>query len=276
MTKSLTLPAASPTSGRALVGAAGQARGPVLRVRVRRLLAAIGLSAVVLALSAVGLTAPASAHEGPGILTVETDEPTPTGHHYVIRLVWENDGHPAARDTTITATPFAPDGAPQTPIAMTPVDDDGRFEATVEMTQPGAWRIQFTSVSPVATVDHPVEVAAPTTTSTTATTTTAEEGEDSAASGSGSEEETAADPTASRASDEDDDSSGGAIALIVIAIGVVAALAIAGYSILRRRGTAAGSTDRPSPTSPSPTAGDGADPDGGSDATTDRSNSPAT
>jgi len=141
----------------------------------RRLAAALAL-ALAGAAALVGplLATPAGAHEGPGILVVESDTPTGTSHRYVIRLTWENDGHPAARTTTINLTPMAPDGAAQTPVPMTAVDDDGRFEATVDLAQPGAWKVRFTALNPSANVEVDVEVAPPTTTTAPTTTTTTE------------------------------------------------------------------------------------------------------
>lgn len=174
----------------------------------------MALVTVVALVASIWAAAPVDAHEGPGILTVETDEPTDTGHHYVVRLVWENDGHPAARDTTLTATAFAPDGAPQTPLPMTAVDDDGRFEATVALPDPGQWRVNFTSVTPVANVDVPAEVAPPSSTTT------------------GADDPT--DTEAASSSTEDDDSSSAPLVILAVVL-LVALIAAAAVVLVRRR-----------------------------------------
>jgi hypothetical protein len=198
---------------------------------VRTTLIVTALLALVLSAVGLGSAPPVAAHEGPGILTVETDEPTPTGHRYVIRLVWQNDGHPAARDTTITATPYDPSGAPQTPIPMTPVDGDGRFEATVDMPQPGSWRVQFASVSPVASVDHPAEVAAPATTAPPAPSTSARVADDAAT-------EAAATDAAAPGRDTADGGDGGGSGVLVAAVVVLVVLVAAGVVLFLRRRTA--------------------------------------
>jgi hypothetical protein len=196
---------------------------------LRRLAAALTV-ALAGAITLLGLMAgpgagPAGAHEGPGILVMESDTPTGTSHRYVIRLTWENDGHPAARATTVNLTPTAPDGAAQTPVPMTPVDDDGRFEATVDLAQPGGWKVRFTALNPSANVEVDVDVAPPTTT-TAPTTTTEPPVITEPESGVDTEEASATqdDPGS------DSTSGGGPIVigvLIVVAVAAGAALAVA-------------------------------------------------
>ncbi|HMG41898.1 MAG TPA: hypothetical protein VK611_11245 [Acidimicrobiales bacterium] len=176
---------------------------------------------------AVAAAPPASAHEGPGILTFETDTPSGTSHRMVVRLVWENDGHPAARETTITATPVGPDAVALTPVAMTPVDDDGRFEATVDLARPGAWTVRVTAINPSGTIEVPVDVAAPATTTTAPATTTTEQ----PATTDPAEEPVDVQETAAQAGDD------GGLGAGVIVAGVVALLAVvaAGVFVVRSR-----------------------------------------
>jgi cobalamin biosynthesis Mg chelatase CobN len=179
---------------------------------------------------------PAAAHEGPGVLTVETDEPTDTGHRYVVRLVWQNDGHPAARDTTMTATAFAPDGTAQTPVPMTAVDDDGRFEATVELPGPGQWRVNFTSVTPTASVEAQADVVAPSTTATDAAP--------SSTASSAAPEQTGSDDAA--ASDDAADDGGSSTGVVVIVVlFLLVAVVVAGSVVLTRRRLRPPSDDTP-------------------------------
>lgn len=134
--------------------------------------------AIAVAVALLGPASPAAAHEGGGTLTVESAESTDSGSvRYVVRLIWNNDGHPAAAaDTTMTAVPVGADGTAQTPVTLDPVDDDGRFAATVEFSSPGAWTVRFTAITPEATLEVPQQIdPPPTTTSTAAPSTTSSE-----------------------------------------------------------------------------------------------------
>ncbi|HEY8543928.1 MAG TPA: hypothetical protein VIL36_02730 [Acidimicrobiales bacterium] len=203
----------------------------------RRLAAALAL-VLAGAAAVLGAPVPAAAHDGPGILTMESDTPTGTSHHFVIRLVWENDGHPAARDTTVTLTPTAPSGTAGTPVPMTPVDDDGRFEATVDLAEPGNWKVRFTSLRPESNVEVDVQVTPPATTTTapaTTTTTVAPDTEPDDADEVDAEEASSTDDPGS-----DSDSGGGVLlvaVLVVVALAAAGALAVVYRS---RRGTTAG------------------------------------
>jgi hypothetical protein len=126
-----------------------------------------GLAAVVL----VGVSVPVSAHEGDGIITVESGDVTGSVATYQVRLTWQNDGHPAL-DATVTATALrAADGQAQTPVSMSPADEDGRYRASLELA-PGDWTVRFTSVTPAGTTEVPLSIAELATTTTDATTTT--------------------------------------------------------------------------------------------------------
>lgn len=209
----------------------------------RRLTAALAL-ALVGGVALLGWLAatPAGAHEGPGILVMESDTPTGTSHRYVVRLTWENDGHPAARTTTINLTPTGPDGAAQTPVPMTAVDDDGRFEATVDMAQPGAWKVRFTALNPSANVEVDVAVAPPTT--TTAPTTTAPT--EPPATTEPEVDDVDAEEASSTQDDPGSDSSSGG-GPIVVGVLVIVAVAAGGALAIAYRSKKTTPTDDPPP-----------------------------
>jgi|GEM_PF-3316276 len=189
---------------------------------IRRLLPLAALAAGLAALG-LGAAPPAAAHEGEAVIAVETVEPTDLSVRYVVRVTWSNDGHPAT-DAVVTATAVAPDGTQTTPVTMTPIDADGRYEGTVEHPAPGAWTVRFTVVEPPGTLDHPVELAAPAPTTTAAPTTEA------------------------AAEDADDDGgSGMAVGLIAAAAVVAVVGAVAAVRLARRRGgpTASGEDHGP-------------------------------
>lgn len=117
------------------------------------------LAVTVGLLAVLGPATPANAHEGTGIVTVETAMETPTGMEFTIRLTWENDGHPAA-DATVTATAIDPSGEPTTPSPMTPIDDDGRYRAVLALPTPGTWTVRFSTISPTATLEVPQLITA--------------------------------------------------------------------------------------------------------------------
>jgi hypothetical protein len=212
------------------------------RTLVHVLLAGLAAVATVVALAAT----PAAAHEGDAVFGVETAEPQPDGSvRYVVRVTFEDDGD-AALDATVTATAVDGAGATQTPVPMTPVDQDGRYEATVTFPAAGAWTIRFTAINPNGTFEQAQEVAA--TTTTAAPSTTAEET-------TTAEAETASTEAAAASSSDSDDGGGGggggAVAVVVILVVLVAA-GVGGFLALRRRG--GGSSD--STSTPSTPAGD--------------------
>lgn len=179
-------------------------------------------------------TPPAHAHEGEGILELESRGTAASASvPYVVRLTWANDGHPAI-DATVTATPIDRSGTPQTPVPMQFEGEDGRYSGTVAFPSDGTWTVRFTSVTPAATLEITEEVTAPPT-STPSTTTTAAADEPA---------EPAVDveaPSAERASDaEDRDDGGGVTGLVVGALvaAVVTACVVVAMRARRRGGAA--------------------------------------
>ena len=176
--------------------------------------------AAALVLGLLG-TGPASAHDGEGVLIVESKgPPRDLAIPLVVRLTWKGDGH-AAVDATITATALGADGTTTTPVAMEPVDQDGRYEATVEVPRPGPWTVRFTSVTPAATLEIEQTVDPAATTSTIAQTTTTTETPESTA--------------APASSDDEGIGLGGRLAALFLAA-VVIACAVGFYRSSRRLG----------------------------------------
>lgn len=180
---------------------------------------------------ALGLSAsPAGAHDGDAVFAVEATEPQADGSvHYVVRVTWADDGH-AAADATVNAIPIDGAGAAQTPVPMTAVDQDGRYEATVTFPSAGAWTIRFAAINPEGTFEQAQEVAEPATTTTAADTTTTAAGNETTTSAATEDTETA---SATQSSDDDDgSSSAGPLIGVLIALGV---LAVVGYLVWRSR-----------------------------------------
>jgi hypothetical protein len=135
-------------------------------MRIRSFMIAI---AVAVAFAGVLLGPPAGAHEGEGIITMDAAHPAGTSVHFIVRVTWENDGHPAA-DAVVTATAVGGDGTQLTPVTLAPVDDDGRYANAIDFGSPGAWTVRFTSIDPTGTakVTQTVEATPATTADDTA------------------------------------------------------------------------------------------------------------
>jgi hypothetical protein len=203
---------------------------------LHRVLAVAGLLAAVGLLMAGSPVPPAGAHEGTAVITIEGVHPAGTQVHYVVRVTWENDGH-AAADATVTATAVAGSGEQLTPVTLTPVDSDGRYEGIVEYPSAGSWTVRITSIDPTGTLEQPQEVtASPSTLPAEAggevTTGTAQpegDGDGFAAADDG----TGGSTDGQAAADQNDDG-GMPIWLIVAAAAVVIVGAVTGVGIVRR------------------------------------------
>ena len=209
-------------------------------MRIRHLLRLVLIAAAVLALGA----RPAAAHEGTGTLVLESREPLADGSvRYVVRLVWDDDGHPAV-DATVTATGVAADDRTSTPVVFEPVDDDGRYAGTVQPAQANASSVRFTAITPAATLE--VEETAPTTTTAapTATSTSAVGAEASPTTIAADETEAEAEPdeeaatvdvvgAASPATPADEPEDGWGVGSLIAAAVLVVIVAAAGWGIVR-------------------------------------------
>jgi hypothetical protein len=133
-----------------------------------RPLASLFAAATLVAALLVGLgsgfaASPAGAHEGDAVVTVEAVHPAGLSMHYIVRVTWANDGHPAA-DATVTATAVGSDGTQLTPVALAPADDDGRYAGVVDYPSAGSWTVRITSIDPTGSIEQAQEVTAPPTT----------------------------------------------------------------------------------------------------------------
>jgi hypothetical protein len=227
-----------------------------------RLAAGLAAAALLAAGLLLGLVpglggSPAAAHDGPAIVVVEQVHPAGLQLHYIVRVTWEDDGHPA-EDATVTATAIAADGTQLTPVPLAPADDDGRYAGVIEYPSAGAWTVRVTSIEPTGSVEEPQEVTAPATTEAqddaSEVTTAPDEGEGGegfapAEDGTGDSDQAATD-----ASPGSDDDSGMPVYLLVAAAAVAVIGAVTAVNIIRRHrssGPAGTSADG------APPAGDG-------------------
>jgi hypothetical protein len=227
-----------------------------LRPSPLRRAAALAATALALALglAAGPAAAPAGAHEGDAVITIEAAHPAGTSVHYIVRVTWEDDGHPAA-DATVTATGVSPDGEQLTPVTLAPSDDDGRYAGIVEYPAAGTWTVRITSIDPTGSAEQAQEVTAPATTAPAedggAGTGGSDEGfapadDGTGGSAGGDEDDSATSPDAAG----DDSDSGMPIYLLVAAGAVVVIGALTAVSVIRRNraelagGSAAGPTSR--------------------------------
>ena len=127
----------------------------------RSAVAAVLLSEVLTLTGGTALATPrpdavvtSEAHEGYGVLIVEGRHPTgPTDVHYVVRLTWSGDGHPADPATTaLTASIVGPQG-PLPPVVLQPWDADGRYAGTLSFPAPGVWTVRFSAAMPATQLD---------------------------------------------------------------------------------------------------------------------------
>lgn len=233
---------------------------------------------VAVGLMAGPLGSPAGAHDGKGIVTVEASHPAGAAAvHYIVRVTWEDDGHPAA-DATVTAAAVGGDGTTLTPVTLAPADDNGRYAGVVEYPEAGSWTVRFTSIDPTGTAERSEEIAAPATTGPDDDSDTAGDSDDAADAdeaggfapaddGTGSSDETAA----------GDDDDGLPVWLVLVALAVVIGGAATALGIVRRYRTEAeaesaqfdaleagrtsnGDASTGSEAGPQPGAGDGRDP----------------
>ena len=212
-----------------------------VRPRPLRLLTALAGLLGVAALALGVAASPAGAHDGDAVIAIEAVHPAGQSIHYIVRVTWANDGHPAA-DATVTATGVAPDGTQLTPVPLAPADADGRYSGAVEYPAAGAWTVRITSIDPTGTIEQAQEVTATATTQPPNVTTGegAEGGFAPADDGTGA----SADDDASATSDEGsstaaagDSGDGGdsfPVLLVVAAAAVVLVGAVTAVNIIRR------------------------------------------
>jgi hypothetical protein len=240
--------------------------------RSRLGLAAVLCAAVVaLALVLGPGGSPAGAHDGDAVIDIEAVHPAgDLALHYIVRVTWENDGHPAA-DATVTATAVNADGTQLTPVALAPADSDGRYAGVLQYPAAGAWKVRVTSVRPTGTREEAQQVAPPPTTAADAGNTdeTSEDGGGFAPADDGtgaSDEGTSTEAAAG----SDDDSGSGMPVLLIVAAGAVAVIGfVTALNIIRRKGIVPPAT----PAGPGATGTSG---DGGGDSGAESGNGETT
>ena len=224
-----------------------------------RLPVALATAVAALALLLAGAT-PAGAHEGDAVIELEAAHPAGGSVHFIVRVTWEDDGHPAT-DATVTATAVSLAGEQLTPVVLPAEDDDGRYSGAVEFPSAGMWTVRFTSIDPTGTLEQIQEVGA---SPSTVPTTTPAEGDSEVTVGTEADAGFAPEDDGTGASDEDGeaaaaDGDGGGLPVWLIVLAAVVAVggAVAAHGTIRRYrggpGPGAGPADDPSP-EPEPVA----------------------
>jgi hypothetical protein len=202
------------------------------------------LARVVAAVAVSSLTAiafissPAGAHDGAAVITVESQAVEGTSVDYVVRAVWDNDGH-AAADATATVVAESPTGERVGPVPMEPTDDDGRYTATLQFPSAGDWNVRFTVVTPPGTLEI-TQTVPPTDAPVATTDTTADPEGSTSSSVAAADATTSSNPPldaapASASTDEGRPTSSASAALFFF---IVAAIVLGACTIAyRSRGT---------------------------------------
>ena len=216
----------------------------------RLLLMILGL--VTTFVSMLTMTRPAAAHSGKGtIKVVRADVIGPLSMHYEVSITFTSDGHPAP-DAEVTVVEA--NGLSVGPVPLTAVSGaDGTYETTVIFPGPGVWQARFSSLEPTAVLERTETVSPPTLSTTTAPSTTAALSTTPAPSTTTAPASTvsttsAPDPvettspvTAERSGDPQpaprNTSPGkrGGPGALIIGVGIVATLVLAGATLVRRR-----------------------------------------
>ena len=186
----------------------------------------IALAMAALAAAGLLLGQPAGAQQGEGMINLEAAHPAGTSVHFIVRVTWENNGHPAT-DSIVTATATGSDGTELTPVTLAPIDDEGRYANAIDFGSSGTWMVRFTSVDPTATAE------------VTATVKATAAGGDGGDGGFAS----ADDDTGASAASSSDDAGGMPIWLVIAAAVVVFGGAFLGLRTVRRYRTGAASEE---------------------------------
>jgi len=129
----------------------------------------VGLAGLVALAALVASASAANAHGDDGSLEIVGADPRePMAVDYRVRLVYLDDGHPAA-DATVTVVAEGPDGATVAPVPLDAAGEEGVYAGVVHFPAPGAWTVRLTSLSPEASLERS-ETLAPATTATPPTT----------------------------------------------------------------------------------------------------------
>jgi hypothetical protein len=199
---------------------------------------------------------PAGAHEGDAVIELEAAHPAGGSVHFIVRVTWEDDGHPAT-DATVTATAVSLAGDQLTPVALPAEDDDGRYSGPVEFPSAGVWTVRFTSIDPTGTLEQIQEVGV---SPSTVPTTTPAEGDSEVTVGTEADTGFAPEDDGTGASGEDGEAAGAdggdgglPVWLIVLAAVVAVGGAVAALGTIRRYRGGPGA-EAAEPTEPDPSA----------------------
>jgi hypothetical protein len=182
------------------------------RRRPAALTGALGFLALATGL-VLALGTPAAAHDDRGILTVERAESTgSSGVELVVLLRYSGDKEPVS-NAEVSATADGP-GGPVGPVSLVRTDVTGQYAGTLVLGAPGDWTIHVSAPTPLATLDHPYLLVAPTTTTSTSVVTT----------------------TTARPSNEDggDDDSASDTSVVLAGVGVGTVVVVGGVALSRR------------------------------------------
>lgn len=218
-----------------------------------RIVAALLVVALALGVSAAAIAPLAGAHGDDGVLTVISATPSGSSSAVRVKLAYGTDGHPV---DGATVTVVADDGAGTKvdPVAMTAAGSPGEYTATVAFPSAGTWNVRVTSVSPSATITLTQDITAepgvavgtesPASSTALEPTTTVDPALDADV---GDSPATATPQVTSGAKKVDDDSSS-STPMIVLAVGAVALIAVAGFAVVKGRKPKADPTDPTDPT----------------------------
>lgn len=106
--------------------------------------------------------APAGAHDGTAEIEVDAAHPSTESVHFIVKVTWEDDGHPAA-EATVTARATSPSGEDGDPVTLEPQgnpEEDGLYQGSVDMSEPGDWTVLFSSLDPDGDLEHTETIAA--------------------------------------------------------------------------------------------------------------------
>ena len=214
-----------------------------------RIVAALLVLALTLGVGVAALAPMAGAHGDEGVLSVVSATPSGTSSTVRVKLTYDSDGHPVD-GATVTVVADDGAGAKIDPVPMTAAGSAGEYSASVAFPSAGSWNLRVTSVSPSATITLTQDITAepgvtvgtevPASSTTLATTTTVDPALDGEVEGSA----TTAAPTATLGAEADDESSS-STPMIILAVGAIALIAVAGFAVAKGR------KPRTDPTDPS-------------------------
>ena len=117
-----------------------------------------GAAALLVAVSAVVLSAgaPASAHGGPAVVELRSEDSVPEGPSELeVVVTYENDGEPA-EGALVDATARGPAGSVTPAVRLDQTAEPGVYRAAIDLPTPGPWTVTVTSAFPPGSLTVPV------------------------------------------------------------------------------------------------------------------------